>query len=220
MSLPFIIQYVLLLHVYMTYEMLNVPIPHVLECPMYVSLQQRCIKKNVNPAKNNTQTTTNQKQINSQPADTWTGLLNTLPTELVATQVYVPASSRSLGFATDRRPLVSVYRREGFTNCWCSVPNSLYHCQPNTPKITLSVSQTHQRLHLLSAKHQRLHFLSAKHTKDDTFCQQTRQRLQLVSQTCQRLQLLSAKYITTSVSQTCQRLQLLSAKHTKDYNLC
>ena len=202
MSLPFIIQYVLLLHVYMTYEMLNVPIPHVLECPMYVSLQQRCIKKNVNPAKNNTQTTTNQKQINSQPADTWTGLLNTLPTELVATQVYVPASSRSLGFATDRRPLVSVYRREGFTNCWCSVPNSLYHCQPNTPKITPFVSQTPKITLSVSQTHQRWHLLSAN-TPKITTCQPNMPKITTsVSQIRYNFCQPNMPKITTSVSQT------------------
>ena len=84
-----------------------------------------------------------------------------------------------------------------------------------------TVSQTHQRLHLLSAKH----------TKDYTFCQpntpkitpsvsQTCQRLQLVSQTHQRLHFLSAKH--TKDDNLCwpQRLQLLSAKHAKAYDSC
>ena len=38
MHLPFVIQYVLSFHVYITYEMLNTAMPHVLKCPMHVSL--------------------------------------------------------------------------------------------------------------------------------------------------------------------------------------
>ena len=38
MHLAFAIQYVLSFHVYITYEMLNTAMPHVLKCPMHVSL--------------------------------------------------------------------------------------------------------------------------------------------------------------------------------------
>ena len=38
MYLPFVFQYVHSFHVYMSYAVLNVPIMHVLACPMYVSM--------------------------------------------------------------------------------------------------------------------------------------------------------------------------------------
>ena len=44
MYLSFVIQYVLSFHVYMTYEMLNVSVLHVLECPMYVSRNKDALK--------------------------------------------------------------------------------------------------------------------------------------------------------------------------------
>ena len=36
--LPYVFLYVHSFYVYMTYEMLNIPMPHVLQCPMYVFL--------------------------------------------------------------------------------------------------------------------------------------------------------------------------------------
>ena len=44
MYLPFVFLYVHSFHVYMTYKMLNVPMPHVLQCPVYVFCNKDVLK--------------------------------------------------------------------------------------------------------------------------------------------------------------------------------